>query len=37
MIAGLLYYRKFTESLTDQGYAVNAYDPCVWNKMMKVA
>jgi hypothetical protein len=35
MIAGLLYYRKFTGSLTEQGYAVNAYDPCVWNKMIK--
>ena len=37
MIAGLLYYRKFTESLTEQGYEANAYGPCVWNKMMTVA
>ena len=35
MIAGLLYYRKFSESLTEQGYVANAYDPCVWNKMIK--
>ena len=35
MIAGLLYYRKFSESLTGQGYVANAYDPCVWNKIIK--
>ena len=35
MIAGLLYYRKFSESLAEQGYVANAYDPCVWNKMIK--
>ncbi len=35
MIAGLLYYRKFSESLTEEGYVVNAYDPCVWNKVIK--
>ena len=35
MIAGLLYYRKFSESLAEQGYVVNAYDPCVCNKMIK--
>jgi hypothetical protein len=29
MIAGLLYYRKFSESLAEQGYVANAYDPCV--------
>jgi hypothetical protein len=35
MIAGLLYYRKFSESLTEQGYVANPYDPCVWNKLIK--
>ena len=35
MIAGLLYYRKFSESLTEEGYVANAYDPCVWNKVIK--
>ena len=35
MIAGLLYYRKFSDSLTEQGYVANAYDPCVWNKIIK--
>ena len=35
MIAGLLYYRKFAESLTTKGYVANAYDPCVWNKMVE--
>jgi hypothetical protein len=35
MIAGLLYCRKFSESLTEEGYVANAYDPCVWNKVIK--
>jgi hypothetical protein len=35
MIAGLLYYRKFSESLTEQGYVANAYNPCVWNKVIE--
>ena len=35
MIAGLLYYRNFSESLTAQGYTANDYDPCVWNKTIK--
>ena len=35
MVAGLLYYHKFSDSLTEQGYVANAYDPCVWNKMIK--
>jgi hypothetical protein len=28
MIAGLLYYRKFSESLTEMGYLANAYHVC---------
>ena len=32
MVASLLYYEKFTKSLKDQGYKVNPYDACVWNK-----
>jgi hypothetical protein len=35
MVAGLLYYRKFSDSLTEQGYVANPYDPCVWNKVIK--
>ena len=35
MIAGLVYYRKFSDSLVEQGYVVNTYDPCVWNKTVK--
>jgi hypothetical protein len=35
MVASLLYYRKFTRSLKNQGYTMNPYDPCVWNKMIK--
>ena len=32
MVASLLYYKKFTKSLKDQGYKMNPYDACVWNK-----
>jgi hypothetical protein len=35
MVASLLYYRKFTRSLKNQGYTMNPYNPCVWNKMIK--
>ena len=34
MVASLLYYRKFAKSLTDVGFVLNPYDPCVANKMM---
>ena len=32
MVASLLYYEKFTNSLKKNGYKVNPYDACVWNK-----
>jgi hypothetical protein len=32
MVASLLYYRKFTKSLTSVGFNINPYDPCVANK-----
>ena len=32
MVASLLYYEKFTSSLKSEGYEMNPYDPCVWNK-----
>jgi hypothetical protein len=35
MVASLLYYWKFTRSLKNQGYTMNPYDSCVWNKMIK--
>jgi hypothetical protein len=35
MVASLLYYRKFTKSLTEIGFKLNPYDPCVANKMIK--
>jgi hypothetical protein len=35
MVASLLYYCKFTRSLKNQGYVMNPYNPCVWNKMIK--
>ena len=34
MVASLLYYRKFVKSLTDIGFELNPYDPCVANKMV---
>ena len=34
MVASLLYYRKFTKSLTENGFEINPYDPCVANKMI---
>jgi hypothetical protein len=35
MMAGLLYYEKFTASLESKGFTMNPYDPCVWNKILK--
>jgi hypothetical protein len=35
MVASLLYYEKFTNSLSKNGYKVNPYDACVWNKYIK--
>jgi hypothetical protein len=35
MVASLLYYRKFVKSLTDIGFVMNPYDPCVANKMIE--
>jgi hypothetical protein len=35
MVASLLYYRKFSKSLIDEGYEFNSYDPCVANKMIR--
>ena len=35
MVASLLYYQKFTNSLTSYGFEANPYDPCVWNKVIK--
>jgi hypothetical protein len=35
MIAGLLYYRKFAESLERKKFIKNPYDPWVWNKVIK--
>jgi hypothetical protein len=35
MVASLLYYRKFTKSLTGIGFELNPYDPCVANKIIE--
>ncbi len=32
MVASLLYYEKVTKSLKINGYEMNPYDACVWNK-----
>ena len=34
MVASLLYYRKFTNSLKSKNFTMNPYNPCVWNKMV---
>ena len=34
MVEILLYYRKFTKSLTDVGFKINPYDPCKANNMI---
>jgi transcription antitermination factor NusG len=34
MVAGLLYYRKFADSLGQKMFIKNPYDPCVWNKII---
>ena len=36
MVARLLYYHKFTKILTDIGFKINPYDPCVVNKIIDV-
>jgi hypothetical protein len=35
MVAAFLYYKKFMESLTKQGYKINPYNRCVANKVVK--
>ncbi len=35
MVAPLLYYQKFTNTVKEEGYKANPYDPCVWNKTIK--
>ncbi len=34
MVAGLLYYPKFSSSLKNRGFTVNPYNPCVWNRVI---
>jgi hypothetical protein len=34
MVAALLYYCKFAESLEMNQFIMNPYDPCVWNKII---
>jgi hypothetical protein len=34
MVASLLCYRKLTTSLYKEGYRMNLYNPCIWNKMI---
>jgi len=35
MVAALLYYKEFVNSLTKQGDKINPYDGCVANKVIK--
>jgi hypothetical protein len=35
MVASLLYYRKFVESLTDIDFIINPYDTCVANNIIE--
>ena len=32
IFVSLMYYKKFTKSLSNRGFKMNPYDPCVWNK-----
>jgi hypothetical protein len=34
MVASLLYYHKFTKSLTSVRFEINPYDPCMANKIV---
>ena len=34
LMSGLLYYKKFKKAIEERGYVLNAYDPCVANKMI---
>ena len=34
IVASLLYYRKFAQILTDVGFNINPYNPCVTNHMI---
>jgi hypothetical protein len=35
MVAGLLYYHKFADSLDQKKFTKNPYDPCMWNKIIE--
>jgi hypothetical protein len=35
MVAALLYYKKFVNSLAKQGYKINPFNGCVANKVVK--
>ena len=35
MVAALLFYKKFVNSVTKQGYKINPYDGCMANKVIK--
>ena len=37
MVASLLFYKKFTNSLASKGFKMNPYDPCVWNRIINGA
>jgi hypothetical protein len=35
MVASLFYYRNFVKRLTDIGFIINPYNPCVANKIIE--
>ena len=34
MVESLIHYRNFTKSLTDFGFKINQYNPCIANNMI---
>ena len=34
LVSSMLFYRKLSTALTDDGFVINPYDPCVANKMV---
>ena len=34
--ASILYYKQFVKDITEIGYEINPYDPCVANKLLWV-
>lgn len=35
MVAAPLYYQKFTNTLKEEGFKMNPWNPCIWNKIIE--